>query len=222
MTARRTEAVRRAAASTGRRRGSSGSRPGNRHWTERPGPAPRCTLATLTAATRRPRDPAAPGEERYACQATELLRAAPERIPPWDARQYLAGRPLGQFRCTRHDPHRRHRPVQRVPGLQPAASAPAAADQGRQTVPVHRGQPTRPPFETLDLQPGELVRVKSKEEIVSTLDTSTTPTAACRSMARCCGTAAGRPGCCGGSSRSSTRRPAGCCGSRPPASSWTT
>ena len=53
------------------------------------GQAPRCTLATLIAATRRPPDPAAPGEERYACQATELLRAAPERIPSWDARQYL-------------------------------------------------------------------------------------------------------------------------------------
>jgi hypothetical protein len=30
------------------------------------GPAPRCTLATLTAATRRPRDPTALGEGRYA------------------------------------------------------------------------------------------------------------------------------------------------------------
>jgi hypothetical protein len=52
-------------------------------------PGPGCTLATLTAATRRPRDPAAPGEERYACQATELRRAAPEGIPSWDACQYL-------------------------------------------------------------------------------------------------------------------------------------
>ena len=54
-----------------------------------PAPVARCTLATLTAATRRPADPAAPGEERYACQATELLRAAPERIPSWDVRQYV-------------------------------------------------------------------------------------------------------------------------------------
>jgi hypothetical protein len=33
--------------------------------------------------------PAPRGEERYACQATELRRPAPERIPSWDACQYL-------------------------------------------------------------------------------------------------------------------------------------
>ena len=49
----------------------------------RPGP-PR-----PVATTRKPADPAAPGEEVYACQATELLRAAPEWIPPWDLRQYV-------------------------------------------------------------------------------------------------------------------------------------
>ena len=37
--------------------------------------------------------------------------------------------------------------------------------------PFIEGNRKRTPFETLNLQPGELVRVKSKEEIVKTLDT---------------------------------------------------
>jgi hypothetical protein len=132
---------------------------------------PGCTLAALTAATRRPPDPAAPGEERYACQATELLRAAPERIPSWDARQYLqdvrsgnagalamvrtlaiglfneyqdAGRRLLPRRLRIRDGHR---------------------------YPFIEGRRQKTPSKTLGLQPGELVRVKSKEEIVDTLDT---------------------------------------------------
>ena len=51
------------------------------------------------------------------------------------------GRPLGQRRRAGHDPHGRRRPVQRVPGRQPAPAAPAAADPGRPPVPVHRGPP---------------------------------------------------------------------------------
>jgi hypothetical protein len=135
------------------------------------GPAPRCTLATLTAATRRPRDPTALGQGRYACQATELLRAAPERISPWDARQYLedvrSGNSgalatlrtvcVGLFNVYQGF-IRRGRP------------RPLRIKDGRR-YPFIEGNRKRTPFETLNLQPGELVRVKSKEEIVKTLDT---------------------------------------------------
>jgi glycosyltransferase involved in cell wall biosynthesis len=134
-------------------------------------PAPRCTLAALTAATRRPHDPATPGEERYACQATELLRAAPERIPSWDARQYLQDVRSGNadaLATTRtvwiglfneyQDISRRFLP------------RPLRIRDGRR-YPFIEGILHKTPVETLDLQPGELVRVKSKEEIVKTLDT---------------------------------------------------
>jgi hypothetical protein len=43
---------------------------------------PAVTPGTLAAA-------AAPAEDRFACQATELLRAAPTPIPPLDLRQYV-------------------------------------------------------------------------------------------------------------------------------------
>ena len=135
-----------------------------------PAPAPGCTLATLTAATRRPADPAAPGEERYACQATELLRAAPERIPAWDARQYLqdvrsgnAGalatiRTLGIGLFNEYqDASRRLLP------------RPLRIRAGRR-YPFIEGRLQKTPVQTLGLQPGERVRVKRREEIVATLD----------------------------------------------------
>ena len=48
---------------------------------------PQLEPAVLTQATRKAPDTET-GEEVYACQATELL-AAPERIPPWDIKQYV-------------------------------------------------------------------------------------------------------------------------------------
>ena len=135
-----------------------------------PAPAPGCTLATLTAATRRPADPAAPGEERYACQATELLRAAPERIPAWDGRQYLqdvrsgnAGalamiRTLGIGLFNEYqDASRRLLP------------RPLRIRAGRR-YPFIEGRLQKTPVQTLGLQPGERVRVKRREEIIATLD----------------------------------------------------
>jgi glycosyltransferase involved in cell wall biosynthesis len=133
-------------------------------------PTPRCTLAMVSAATRKPPDPAYPGEKLYSCQATELLRAAPERIPSWDARQYLrdirsgnAGAlamthtiAIGLFN-EYQDASRRLLP------------APLRLRRGRR-YPFIEGRRNKTPERTLDLQPGELVRVKSLEEIVATLD----------------------------------------------------
>jgi hypothetical protein len=43
----------------------------------------------LSAATRQTAEVADSEQERYSGQATEMLRAAPERIPSWDGRQYV-------------------------------------------------------------------------------------------------------------------------------------
>jgi hypothetical protein len=134
-----------------------------------PEPAPsRCTHATLMAATRK--EGAAADEERFSCQATELLRAAPTRIPSWDARQYLqdvrsgnAGL-LAMIRAVANglfneyqDFSRRFLPV------------PLRIRRGLRR-PFIEGTLVRTPEGKLDLQPGELVRIKSKQEIISTLD----------------------------------------------------
>jgi hypothetical protein len=127
-------------------------------------PSGGCSVAALLAATRK-------DDERYSCQATELLRAAPTRVPPWDVRQYLLD------------------VTSRNAGLLATIKSVAAGvfneyqDFSRRFVPrwlrIHQGKRypfidgslQKTPNEALDLQPGELVRVKSKEEIVATLDT---------------------------------------------------
>ena len=134
------------------------------------GRAPRCTQATLTTATRRSPDSAVPGEERYACQATELLRAAPTHIPSWDPRQYLNDVRSGNARAFAtirtvciglfneyQDLSRRFLPRS------------LRIRDGRR-YPFIEGNLKKTPAETLDLKPGELVRVKSKDKIVRTLD----------------------------------------------------
>ena len=115
--------------------------------------------------------PPALGEGRYACQATELLRAAPERISPWDARQYLEdvrsgnSGALATLRTVCVGLFNEYQGFSRR-----VLPRPLRIKDGRR-YPFIEGNRKRTPFEALNLQPGELVRVKSKEEIVKTLDT---------------------------------------------------
>jgi hypothetical protein len=125
---------------------------------------PRSTVERLMEATRK-------DEERYSCQATELLRAAPTRLPPWDVRQYvldvtsgnvgvlatIRGVIVGVFNEYQEFSRRFVPSWLRI--------------HGGKRFPFIDGSLQKTPQQTLDLQPGELVRVKSKEEIVATLDT---------------------------------------------------
>ena len=140
-----------------------------------PGPSPAtpaCTLATLTAATRRPADPSAPREERYACQATELLRAAPERIPSWEGRQYVqdvrSGNTgvLAMIRTLIIALFNEYQDVSRRLLPRPLRI------RGGRRYPFIEGRLEETPVQPLGLQAGERVRVKRKEEIVATLDTN--------------------------------------------------
>jgi len=125
---------------------------------------------TLTAATRRPADGDPPGEERYACQATELLRAAPERVAPWDVKQYVQDVRSGNTGALA---------MVRTLGV---GAFNEYQDASRRFLPRwlrirdgHRypfieGQLETTPTGTLGLQEGDRVRVKRKEDIVATLD----------------------------------------------------
>jgi hypothetical protein len=126
----------------------------------------------LMATTRKPADPAAPDEEVYSCQATELPRAAPEWVPPWDLKQYVldvrSGN-AGLWATVRsvlvgtfneyQDFSRRHLP------------APLRIRAGTR-FPFIQGQQRKTPHENLDLRPGELVRIKPIEAIIETLDST--------------------------------------------------
>ena len=121
-------------------------------------------------------------EHTYFCQSTELLRsteAFPGRMKPWLVR--IAFRQIRQrdlpllkvarlfFRWLRLRLHR----------------AVAGEDQ-------LRGPHVKTPVEVLDLKPGEVVRVKSFDQIVATLDRTkrNRGMGICYEMTRCCGTIA--------------------------------
>ena len=135
-----------------------------------PNGAPRCTVATLREATRKSAGASSADDECFSCQATGLMRAAPTRIPSWDARQYVrdvrSGNTgwmamaftvgIGMFNEFQDASRRLLPKMLRI--------------RGGRRLPVIEGKLKRTPQQTLDLQPGDLVRVKSKEEIIATLD----------------------------------------------------
>lgn len=138
-----------------------------RRWTAAPTD---CTRETLLEATTKG-DTTSWSEETFSCQATELLRAAPTYVPSWDVRQYLADVRSGNAgalaavrtvlvgACNEfQDFSRRFLPkILRI--------------RGGRRFPVIEGKLETTPRETLDLQPGERVQVKTTEEIIATLDT---------------------------------------------------
>jgi hypothetical protein len=127
-----------------------------------------CTRATLLAATRK--SGTAAEEERFACQATELLRAAPTPVPPWDVGQYVrdvrSGNAslLATIRALAIGLFNEYQDLSRRFLPRPLRI------RGGTRFPFIQGRLQRTPERTLDLQPGELVRIRSKQEIVSTLD----------------------------------------------------
>jgi hypothetical protein len=120
------------------------------------------------------KEPFEDGQPRYSCQATEMLRATPQRLLVKDLGQYkqdITSGNVGVLAVLRsflvamfnryQDLSRRFvpRPLRIRGGLHWAV-----LDAG-----VRSG---RTPTVNLDLRPGELVRIKSREEIAATLDTN--------------------------------------------------
>jgi hypothetical protein len=111
------------------------------------------------------------GEVAYSCQATEVTKAAPERMPWWDARQYARDVTSGNaavvpmLRSLLVLLFNKFQAANRrfLPGL--------LLIKGAKRWPFIEGRLTRTPKDVLDLRPGELVEVKSREEIFRTLDT---------------------------------------------------
>ncbi|SDI66718.1 hypothetical protein [Nonomuraea jiangxiensis] len=146
-------------------------------WIRRvePGSAPATTAppdaalrSLLQISTRRPPEA---GEERFVCQATELLRAAPVCLPVRSLGQYVTDVRTGNAGPIRtltslfiglfnrvQDSSKRFLPKRlRFLG-------------GRRWGLLKPGLRGRTPTGSLGLRPGELVRVKSKQEILGTLN----------------------------------------------------
>ena len=120
------------------------------------------------------KEPFEDGEPRYSCQATEMLRAAPEPLLIKDLGQYRQDIASGNAG-----------PVAVLTSFLVAVFN-RYQDLSRRLLPerlrfrggLHWGflrggvVSGRTPTEHLDLRPGELVRIKSREEILATLDSN--------------------------------------------------
>ena len=140
-----------------------------------------CSEADVERATRAD-DPKAGGEARYACQATELLNFT-RPLPWWDARQYwedytsgnatfgrmlrgflYSGYYFGSLSFARKLGAPSRWLYDRVQALWGGLPFP----RYRGTLPPGGSTPSA----TLNLKAGDLVRVKSYEDILATLDTN--------------------------------------------------
>lgn len=129
----------------------------------------RILLPLLVANSRK--DPAPDSEERFSCQATEMFRAAPKLVPLKDPRQYVEDVRSGNagilatirslfFGLFNHYQYLSKRLLPRRLLIRGGMNW--GWVEGRVT--------GRTPTGHLNLRPGELVRVRSREEIMRTLD----------------------------------------------------
>jgi hypothetical protein len=132
-----------------------------------------CTPDTIRAATKAVN---AEGETVYTCQAT-LVPQFTSYMSFWDPRQYIRDLRSGNLDSGLAGDSRGHRLLELILVLSRILQASIigffnelqARRQGAR-YPFIEGTAAKTPVELLDLQPGELVEVRSKEEIMSTLD----------------------------------------------------
>jgi hypothetical protein len=131
---------------------------------------PRCTRAELIARAHNHGATAPSGEAIYSCQATELIRAAPERIPSWDLKQYVLDVRSGNATTLAMIRSLSVGLFNEFQDLTRKVLPERLRLWGGRRFPFIEGKLRRTPEASLGLKPGELVRVKSKEAIVQTLD----------------------------------------------------
>jgi hypothetical protein len=132
--------------------------------------APEATrlVPLLTIASRRP--PAEDGETRYRCQATEMLRATPQPLPVRDLGQYVEDVRSGNVgvlwsaRALLVGFYNRLQDVS-AKRLPPRLRLKSGRHWGSL-----RGTAVKTPTRQTGLQPGDIVRIKSKQEIEPTLN----------------------------------------------------
>jgi hypothetical protein len=125
--------------------------------------------SVLAEATRGPRNEASPENVRWSCQATEMYRATlPMRW--WDPRPYMLDVRSGNATLgavARWLVIRTLNQIQKIPRTYRIIES----VRGKFRYPEVEGTLKKTPRATLDLQPGDRVRVRSTEEIRATLDT---------------------------------------------------
>jgi len=116
------------------------------------------------------------GEKSYSCQATDVPKFT-SHMSFWDPRQYLRDLRSGNLDTGLGGTSRGHRVLEFFLTLSRLSQASIigffnevqARRQGDR-YPFIEGTASKTPVELMNLQPGELVEVRSKEEIMATLD----------------------------------------------------
>ena len=109
-------------------------------------------------------------EEVFVCQATELRRATTGSIPWWDVRQYVRDLMSGNSSLRQVVRGLAVLLFNKGQGANRRFLPHMLFVQGGARYPFIHGDLSKTPRETLDLKPGERVRVKNREEIFKTLD----------------------------------------------------
>jgi hypothetical protein len=128
----------------------------------------------LSEATRRP-ESSRDTNIAYRCQATDLLNAS-ESLRWWDVRQYFRDVWSGNTRIRELVKVALFRIFQKTIRITAYSAQIRAYNtfqswRGGSPYPYQWGNLSKTPHETLGLQPGDLVQVKSYEEILATLNT---------------------------------------------------
>jgi len=127
----------------------------------------RATSETVDRATRKGVED---GETVYSCQATELVRATTAELPWWNAAQYVR-----DIRSGNATPGRVVRGLaigffNKFQKVNARVLPQLPLIGGANEYPFLNGRSTTSPGNGLNLQPGEMVEVKTKDEILETLD----------------------------------------------------
>lgn len=132
-----------------------------------------CTVNTILAASQTRNED---GDTIYSCQAMEL-RNFTSHMSGWDLRQYVRDLRSGNLASGLSGDSRAEKALELMLGALQVARALIVTlfnkVQGRRhgvPFPFVGGTLSKTPVEAIDLQPGELVQVRTKEEIIATLD----------------------------------------------------
>ena len=131
--------------------------------------SPRITLPLLDATTRK--EPGPDGEERFACQATELNRATPERLPVTNLGQYVKDVRTGNASVLWVVRAFLVGVFNRLQSLSKRMLPRRLWFRGGKRWRFLTGRAVgRTPTVEVGLQPGDRVRIKSKDAILDTLN----------------------------------------------------
>jgi hypothetical protein len=128
-----------------------------------------CTVESILAATR---TKSPEGETVYSCQAMELVQFT-SFMRWWDPRQYIRDLRSGNLDSGLAGDLRSHRLLEFILGILHLLRAMIMSvflERRQVRYPFITGTLEKGSIESLNLQPGELVQVRTREEIMATLD----------------------------------------------------